>query len=90
MNFNVSKNCFRPIPKVNSSVLTFNKIDRKLIDTEDINEFIIFKRKLFSHKRKTLKKLLKNYDLGQKYDLSQRVENLDLQQLIELYRKTKI
>ena len=28
LNFNVSKNCYRPIPKVDSSVLTFNKLKK--------------------------------------------------------------
>ena len=31
LNFHVSKNCFRPIPKVESSVLTFVKRKEKLI-----------------------------------------------------------
>ena len=31
LNFNVSKNCFRPIPKVDSSVLTFKKLKKKLL-----------------------------------------------------------
>ena len=31
LNFNVSKNCYRPIPKVDSSVLTFNKLKKKLL-----------------------------------------------------------
>ena len=28
LKFNVSKNCFRPIPKVDSSVLTFKKLKK--------------------------------------------------------------
>ncbi|GIR68167.1 MAG: hypothetical protein CM15mP72_6770 [Pelagibacteraceae bacterium] len=31
LNFNVSRNCYRPIPKVDSSVLTFNKLKKKLL-----------------------------------------------------------
>ena len=31
LNFNVSKNCFRPIPKVDSSVLTFKKLKKSFI-----------------------------------------------------------
>lgn len=89
-NFNVSKNSYRPIPKVDSAVLTFKKIDRKLIEIEEINEFIIFKRKLFSHKRKSLKNILKEFNLGDKFDLNLRVENLKLEQLIDLFRATKI
>ena len=63
LNFNVSKNCFRPIPKVDSSVLTFKKLKKKIIKINEINKFIKFKRNLFSHKRKSLKNLLKKYDL---------------------------
>ena len=85
-NFNVSKNCFRPIPKIDSTVLTFEKKTKSLINKKETKNFIIFKRKLFSHKRKSLKNLLKNYTLGDKFDLSLRVENLDLADLVKLFR----
>ena len=86
LNFHVSKNCFRPIPKVDSSVLTFKKMENKLLNIEEINNFIIFKRNLFSHKRKSLKNLLKKYDLKNKFDLNLRVEDLKLNELINLFR----
>ena len=86
LNFNVSKNCFRPIPKVESSVLTFKKLNKKLIKKRELNEFILFKRKLFSKKRKSLKNVLKKYDLKNNFDLNLRVENLDLEELIRLFR----
>ena len=89
LNFNVSKNCFRPIPKVESSVLTFKKLKKKLITKKELNEFILFKRKLFSHKRKSLKNILKKYDLNDNIDLNTRVENLNLEDLIRLFRATK-
>ena len=88
LNFNVSKNCYRPIPKVDSSVLTFKKLKKKLIDFEEIDNFIIFKRKLFSHKRKSLKNLLKKYDLKENFDLNSRVEELGLDDLVNLFRAT--
>ena len=84
--FNVSKNCFRPIPKVDSSVLTFKKI-RKKIKNNEINDFLHFKRKLFSQKRKSLKRVLKDYNINGNIDLSLRVENLDLVNFIKLFRK---
>ena len=84
-NFNVSKNCFRPIPKVDSSVLTFKKI-KNLIDSNEISDFVSFKRKLFSYKRKSLKNLLKKYNLKINLDLNLRVENLDIKDLIKLFR----
>ncbi|MAD48412.1 MAG: ribosomal RNA small subunit methyltransferase A [Gammaproteobacteria bacterium] len=90
LNFNVSKNCFRPIPKVESSVLTFIKKKKALIKKNEIKNFINFKRKLFSYKRKSLKNLLKNYDLNEKFDLSLRVEDLELKTLIEIFRDINV
>ena len=46
LNFNVSKNCFRPIPKVDSSVLTFKKLKKKLLKKNEIDKFINFQKKL--------------------------------------------
>ena len=78
LRFNVSKNCFRPIPKVNSSILTFVKKEKFLLKEVEIDKYINFKRKLFSHKRKTLKNLLKNYNLKGDFDLNLRAEKLTL------------
>tara|TARA_B100001059_G_C17750911_1_gene537112 strand:- start:481 stop:1218 length:738 start_codon:yes stop_codon:yes gene_type:complete len=86
--FNVSKHCFRPIPKVNSSVLIFKKKKKSLILSHEVNSFIKFKRNLFSHKRKSLKNLLKNYDLKDKFDLNLRVEDLSIYTLIKIFRET--
>tara|TARA_B100000989_G_scaffold255234_1_gene204099 strand:+ start:1060 stop:1797 length:738 start_codon:yes stop_codon:yes gene_type:complete len=86
LNFHVSKNCFRPIPKVNSSVLTFLKKKNMLINDDEKEDFIVFKRKLFSHKRKTLKNLLKKYKVKEAFDLNLRVENLKIEELIKLFR----
>ena len=88
LNFNVSKNCYRPIPKVDSSVLTFNKLKKKIIKINEINKFIIFKRNLFSHKRKSLKNLLKKYDLTNEFNLNLRVEDLNLDELVKIFRAT--
>tara|TARA_B100001057_G_scaffold53564_1_gene47558 strand:+ start:81 stop:818 length:738 start_codon:yes stop_codon:yes gene_type:complete len=87
LEFHVSKNCFRPIPKVNSSILTFSKKDKKLLKNDEINDFIIFKRNLFSHKRKSLKNLLKKYNIENDFNLNLRVENLELKTLISIFRK---
>ena len=88
LKFNVSKNCFRPIPKVDSTVLTFRKIKKRVITKKEINDYIIFKRKLFSHKRKSLRNILKKYKLNNNFDSNLRVENLKLEQLIRLFRET--
>ena len=84
--FEVSRNCFRPIPKVDSRVLTFVKIKNKLLEDYEIEKFIEFKRYLFSHKRKSLKNLLRKYKLGSEFNLNLRVEDLELKELINIFR----
>ena len=86
LKFEVSRKCFRPIPKVNSSVLTFMKKEKPLIENYEIDKFIEFKRYLFSHKRKTLKNLLKKFDICTEINLNLRVQDLSLKELISLFR----
>ena len=89
--FDVSKNCFRPSPKVNSSVLLFRKIEKPLLLNSEIENFISFKQKVFSFKRKSLNKILKNYDLSSlDLDLTQRVESLNINNLLRIFRKINL
>ena len=90
LRFNVSKNCFRPIPKVNSSILTFERKEKYLLKEEEIDNYIKFKRKLFSHKRKTLKNLLKDYNIDGDFDLNLRAEKLKLPSLINIFREINV
>jgi len=90
LRFNVSKNCFRPIPKVNSSILTFVKKEKVLLEEVEIDKYINFKRKLFSHKRKTLKNLLKEHNLKGDFDLNLRAEKLTLPSLINIFREINV
>ena len=85
--FNVSKNCFRPVPKIDSSVLKFIKLNQSLIKKSEIDSFIKFKRYLFSYKRKTLRNLLKKYTINESFNLDIRAENLKLNDLIKIFRK---
>ena len=71
----------------------YNLLKKKkfLLKKNELNGFIEFKRNLFSHKRKTLKKQLKNYTLDpNKFDLSKRVEDISLNQLIEIFREVNL
>ena len=53
--------------------------------------FIKFKRNLFSHKRKTLNNLLKDYNFNKKkFDLSLRIEDISLQQLLKIFREINL
>ena len=86
-NFNVSKFCFRPIPKVESTVLFFKKKAKPLLKKSEVNNFVEFKRGLFSYKRKLLKNSLKKFNFTEKkYELNQRVEDLSLNNLISIFR----
>ena len=90
-NFIVSKNCFKPIPKIDSTVLSFRRKKNILLKKIEINKFIEFKRNLFSHKRKTLNNLLKNYDFNKKkFNLSLRIEDINLQELLKLFREINL
>ena len=86
LKFHVSKNCYRPIPKVDSSVLTFVKVENSLLEDNEVDKFIEFKRYLFSHKRKSLKNLLKKFKLGSEFNLNLRIEDLELKELINIFR----
>ena len=90
-SFNVGKNCFRPIPKIDSTVLSFKRRKKFLLEKIEIKEFIKFKRNLFSHKRKTLNNLLKDYNFNKQiFDLKLRVEDINLQQLIKIFREINL
>ena len=88
LSFKVSKTCFRPIPKVDSAVLVFTKKEKALINKNEVSTFIDFKRNLFSHKRKSLNYSLKKFDLNEnEFNLKERVENLSLKELLDIFRK---
>ena len=87
LKFHVSKNCYRPIPKVDSSVLKFEKLNKSLIKTNEIESFIKFKRYLFSYKRKSLRNLLKKYKFNENINLNMRAESLKLKELIKIFRE---
>lgn len=87
----VSKNCFKPKPKVDSVVLRFisNKGKYKVNSIEKFYEIV---RNSFKHKRKNLKNNLFQYDLNKisqvlkKYnkDLTCRAENLTIEEFIDI------
>lgn len=87
--FNVSRNCFRPIPKVESSVLKFERLKKTLLKKNEIENFIKFKRFIFSYKRKSLKKILKNYEIKNNKKLDLRAEKLSLDEFIEIFEQIK-
>ena len=90
-SFNVGRNCFRPIPKIDSTVLSFKRKKEILLEKNEVDKFIKFKRNLFSHKRKTLNKLLKDYSFNkEKFDLSLRIEDINLKELLKIFREINL
>ena len=87
LKFHVSKNCYRPIPKIDSSVLKFEKLDKCLLKNNEIDNFIKFKKYLFSYKRKSLKNLLKKFKINKNINLDIRAEKLELKMLISIFRE---
>ena len=87
-NFNVSRNSFSPIPKVESSVLSFSKKNEILLKENEKKKFVEFKQKLFSHKRKKMSNLLRNYNFKRElFDLNKRIEEISLEDLLKLFRE---
>ena len=58
LQFDVSKNCFSPIPKVTSSVVTLQR--ERLIDEEDRLEAFKISKIAFQQKRKKIKSALQD------------------------------
>lgn len=92
----VSKYAFNPVPKVESTVLSFEQRDNKPM--VDLNSYFEFLKRAFHMKRKNLKNNLDGfYDLGviqevlkkYGYDLSVRAENLSEEVFIDLWNSLK-
>ena len=88
---NVSKNCFEPVPKVDSMVIKLKNRNEK-IKVKDESLFYKFIKDAFKQKRKNLKNNLKNYDLDKiecvlnKKDksLKSRAEELSVQDFVDI------
>ncbi len=87
--FDVSKNCFWPVPKVESCVLTLSRKANFNNNIKDLEGFIDFVKVIFQQRRKKISTIL-----GKKIDLatlktyvnpSSRPENLSTQDFINLY-----
>lgn len=88
--FNVSRNCFKPVPNVDSAVISMEK--NNLLDACDVNKFNKLIKDAFKYKRKTLKNNLKSYDLDMiesilnkyNYTLASRAEDIPKKVFIEI------
>jgi 16S rRNA (adenine1518-N6/adenine1519-N6)-dimethyltransferase len=90
--FDVSRNCFDPIPKVDSTVVHFKRKKNLDVDTKSYFHFL---KQCFANKRKTLHNNLKNYDWSlllsvlNRYGYSEnvRAEEIPENVFLELYQK---
>lgn len=88
---NVSKNCFIPRPKVDSSVIRMKKRDN-LLYLKDYSHFEKLVRDSFRFKRKTIKNNLSEYDLDKidnvlseyGYSINSRSEELSYEIFVEI------
>lgn len=87
---NVSKTCFEPVPKVDSSVIKFKR--NKKISANDEEKFYKLIKDSFTQKRKNLRNNLNGYDLNKiqailkKYDkdLTARAEQLSIEEFVDI------
>lgn len=87
---NVSKTCFEPVPKVDSSVIKFKR--NKKIIANDEEKFYKLVKDSFTQKRKNLRNNLKGYDLNKiesilhnhNKDLTARAEQLYIEEFIDI------
>ena len=89
--FDVSRNCFTPVPNVDSAIVEM-KLKQERLYVADMNLFNKLVKDSFLYKRKTIRNNLKNYDLrivekvlnNHGFNLSVRAENLELEVFVEM------
>ena len=93
-HFDVSKNCFRPKPKINSTVLSFKPIKNNKFDIKNYKNLESVTRILFSARRKMInknfQKLFSNYKSVAKdlnLNLSQRPQELSNEMFCKITMK---
>lgn len=88
--FRVSRNCFFPVPEVDSMFIKLLPDNKNRIAEEEKTEFKEFVNRLFLHRRKKINKVLGEYIalLEQPcIDLTQRIGDISVEQIIKLFKK---
>ena len=85
----ISPSDFYPEPKIFSSFMSLTPLKNTLLETDEIDSFLDFTKKIFGTRRKKIKNCLKiNYD--NLYDnMNKRAEELSIPEMIKLYRDIK-
>ncbi|WP_031542378.1 16S rRNA (adenine(1518)-N(6)/adenine(1519)-N(6))-dimethyltransferase RsmA [Mesoplasma photuris] len=95
--FTVSKGMFRPIPKVDSAIISLTFKNNNIVLVDDSKKFVSFVRKLFNNKRKTilnnLSTITANKEIASEIldkiglDKSKRPEVIGMNEFINLYNE---
>jgi len=82
----VSRSCFSPAPKVDSSIVELTPREKPLFNVENERFFFELTKQLFNHRRKKIRYTIRSLygDLEQLPYLDQRVEELTPEQIGEL------
>lgn len=88
--FRVGRNCFKPVPNVDSAVISLDKHNRYVINNEEVFDRLI--KDAFQFKRKNLRNNLVGYDLQKVervltlhgYNLSDRAELIPISVFVEI------
>ena len=98
--FNVSKNCFLPKPKVDSTVIEFQPVKRKDVNFKSIKSLEYITNIFFSNKRKMINKSFKKLNIennkfiqNEKIDLTLRPEKVSeslFYKITEFYEKSRV
>ena len=82
----VSRSCFSPAPKVDSSIVELTPREKPMFNVENERFFFELTKQLFNHRRKKIRYTIKTLygDLEQLPYLDQRVEELTPEQIGEL------
>lgn len=87
--FRVNRNCFYPVPNVDSAVISLSKNNK--YDIKDMKKLERLIKDSFQHKRKNLRNNLKNYNLDiinkilqeNNYNLGNRAEEIPIDVYVE-------
>lgn len=90
--FRVSRNCFNPVPNVDSAVISLDR--NNLYQIDDFDKYEKFIKAAFQYKRKNLKNNLKGYDLSKienklieyEFDLNNRAEEIPVNVFIDIVK----
>ncbi len=86
IKFFMSRNCFSPPPKIDSSFVFLKKREKPLVPYEKFPEFSAFVRKTFSQRRKTMKNAMKSLNIKISEDMARkRPEEISVEEFIFLF-----